>query len=236
MARASRPAIEISAEAPPDGERTTRERLIDAAERLFAEHGIEAVSLGRITREAGQRNASALHYHLGSKETLIQAIFERRMADINARRLSLLAGVDVADRMAALRAVAEALILPFAEQLEAGAGGRHYVRFVAQVYGDPRLSMFDLVRGRHDDGMRRAGELVPAILADLPVAVVRRRLAFATILIIQAVATQARGLSAGRTTAPAERGAFVDDLVDAVVGTLAAAVGAGRCVSSDRPA
>src|SRR3546814_12227805 len=85
------------------GEAGTRERILDTAERLFAEHGIDGVSIARITAEAGQRNASALQYHFGTRTDLIREIFARRMAVVNARRLELLAGLDALPRTAALR-------------------------------------------------------------------------------------------------------------------------------------
>ena len=64
----------------------TREKLIIAAEQLFAERGIQDVSLRQINNAAGQRNASATHYHFGSRDTLVRAIFEFRMTGIDQRR------------------------------------------------------------------------------------------------------------------------------------------------------
>src|SRR5205085_1882241 len=46
---------------------TTRDKLVDAAARLFAERGIDNVSINEIVRAAGQRNASAVHYHFGNR-------------------------------------------------------------------------------------------------------------------------------------------------------------------------
>ncbi len=68
---------------------STREQLLDAAERLFLEHGLDEVSLRAIVREAGQRNQSALQYHFGGREELITAILNRRMQQVEARRRSL---------------------------------------------------------------------------------------------------------------------------------------------------
>jgi len=68
---------------------STREQLLDAAERLFLEHGLDEVSLRAIVREAGQRNQSALQYHFGGREELIAAILNRRMQQVEARRRSL---------------------------------------------------------------------------------------------------------------------------------------------------
>lgn len=72
-------------EAPAD----TKERLLDVAERLFAEEGFEAVSLRAITAEAGA-NLAAVNYHFGSKEALVGAVVARQVEPINRRRLELL--------------------------------------------------------------------------------------------------------------------------------------------------
>ncbi|MAF83215.1 MAG: TetR family transcriptional regulator, partial [Chromatiales bacterium] len=68
----------------------TREALLLAGERLIAENGIDAVSLRQINTAAGQRNSSAAHYHFGSKEALVRAIFEYRMERVNSNRQSRL--------------------------------------------------------------------------------------------------------------------------------------------------
>ena len=56
-----------------------RGALLDAAERLFAERGIEAVSLRDVCTAAGQRNHSAAQYHFGDRRGVVAAVFERRM-------------------------------------------------------------------------------------------------------------------------------------------------------------
>lgn len=67
----------------------TRERIIDAGERLFAAGGEDATSLRAITREADV-NVAAIHYHFGDRDGLIEAIVDRRLQPLNARRLELL--------------------------------------------------------------------------------------------------------------------------------------------------
>lgn len=64
----------------------TREKLLDTAEALFLDRGLNDVSLRTIVREAGQRNQSALQYHFGGREGLIAAILQRRMQQLEARR------------------------------------------------------------------------------------------------------------------------------------------------------
>ena len=88
----------------------TRERLINTAERLYALHGLDGVSLDRIRREAGEKNASALQYHFGSKAALLRAVFETRLSVIDRRRLQILGDMDESEHGRALRGCAEALV------------------------------------------------------------------------------------------------------------------------------
>ena len=73
--------------------RATADRLLDAAERLFAEAGFRAVSLRAINEAAGARNTSASHYHFGSKEALVDAVFARRMDALNRARMDRFAQI-----------------------------------------------------------------------------------------------------------------------------------------------
>jgi len=68
----------------------TRQKILDAAEKLFARRGFESTSLRSIIASAGV-NLAAIHYHFRSKEGLIRAVIERRFAPVNDERLRLLA-------------------------------------------------------------------------------------------------------------------------------------------------
>src|SRR5678809_546336 len=67
----------------------TKTRILDAAERLFVEHGFEATSLRSLTSAAGV-NLAAVNYHFGSKEELFQAVLTRRLDPMNQERIELL--------------------------------------------------------------------------------------------------------------------------------------------------
>src|SRR5690606_30346962 len=67
----------------------TRDAILDAAERLFAERGHDNTSMRQIT-QAAQVNLSAVNYHFGSKDTLIEAVFQRRLDALNDERLRIL--------------------------------------------------------------------------------------------------------------------------------------------------
>jgi len=68
----------------------TRSQLLDTAERLFLENGLDGVSLRTIVREAGQKNQSALQYHFGGRDGLLQAILDRRLLQVEETRQALL--------------------------------------------------------------------------------------------------------------------------------------------------
>ncbi len=64
----------------------TRTRLVDAAERLFAERGIDSVSLREVTRASGARNAIALQYHFIDRAGVVAAILDKHAPEVEARR------------------------------------------------------------------------------------------------------------------------------------------------------
>jgi AcrR family transcriptional regulator len=93
------------------GEPSTVERILDAAEELFAERGF-STSLRSITADAGV-NLAAVNYHFGSKEALIQAVFTRRLEPLNAERLRALDAIEARGlNQDALEPILEAFIGP----------------------------------------------------------------------------------------------------------------------------
>lgn len=110
----------------------TRAQLIRAAERLFAERGVEAVSLREINREADQRNATALQYHFEDRDGLVNAILGKHERAIETSRHALLDEI-AADGEPNLHRLSAALVLPAAEKLSDRDGGRSYLRIVAQL-------------------------------------------------------------------------------------------------------
>lgn len=113
----------------------TRERLLDAAERLFADRGLDAVSVRDVTDAAGA-NSAAVHYHFGSKQGLATAVLERRMEQLIHRRDELLTELE-AQRRPNLRDVVRATVLPTAEMAADGPGGQHYVTFMVVIGNHP---------------------------------------------------------------------------------------------------
>jgi AcrR family transcriptional regulator len=103
--------------------------LILAAERLFAEGGIEGVALRHINQAANHKNISAAHYHFGSREGLVQAVLAYRLPELDRRRGELLRrNVEAKD----VRFYLEAFIAPLAEELAPREEGNYYLRFIQQ--------------------------------------------------------------------------------------------------------
>ena len=73
----------------------TKERILNVAERFFADRGFPATSLRDLTSEASV-NIASVNYHFGSKEALLAAVLERRLRPVNARRLELLDAIETA--------------------------------------------------------------------------------------------------------------------------------------------
>jgi AcrR family transcriptional regulator len=111
----------------------TRAALLIAAERLFAERGITAVTHRQITDAAGQGNNGAVVYHFGTKEDLVKAIEERHAWAIEELRQRKLA----TDEPTTLREWVACLVEPLTEHLSALGNPTWYARFAAQVMTDP---------------------------------------------------------------------------------------------------
>lgn len=107
----------------------TRAALIEAAERLFAEIGVEAVSTRQIGAAIGSLNTNVVAYHFGSKDGLIEAVFHHRLPVIDHRRGELLAEADKAGEGANITTLLGVFALPLFEQTD-GAGQHNYARFL----------------------------------------------------------------------------------------------------------
>ena len=110
---------------------STRDRLLDEAERLLAAGGVQGVTTREITEAAEQRNASAVSYHFGSRDGLLREILARRGGPVDAARGERR---DLLGAQPSVRDLVACLIDPYAG-LVATPHGRSYVRIVAQLRG-----------------------------------------------------------------------------------------------------
>jgi AcrR family transcriptional regulator len=151
---------------------TTRQQLITAAETLFADRSIDAVSLREINTAAGQRNSSALQYHFGDRAGLLRAVLAPHHRDVDLRRHALLDEYESSDD-ADLRALVGALVRPPASKLADPDGGRAYLRITAQLVNRPDFATSgSFVGGRQgaenstDRWRRLIAPLLPEVARD----------------------------------------------------------------------
>jgi AcrR family transcriptional regulator len=153
------------AEPPTKAPAETRERVLEVAERLFAERGLDAVSIRDIIAAAGA-NLGAINYHFGTKDRLIEAVFERRLVPSTQEQLRALDAVDEAagDRPPKLEAVLEAIFRPVVEEtMDPKRGGATFGKLMARCLVDPHPVMervmhshFAAVVKRFDAALMRA--------------------------------------------------------------------------------
>lgn len=194
----------------------TRLRIIQAAERLYAERGIDGVTLRDIGKAAGQRNTTVVQYHFGGRDGLITAIFTTGSALVETLRAPLVAALP---EEPAFSELAAAVVRPYAATIPQGSS---YVSFLARLIADRQHQ----APGADERKVWRAsyGALVAALdrrLDHLPKAVRQVRSGTVVEFTVSALAAHCRAFP----REPLARLAFdcyVDDLVDVVAGMLAA--------------
>ena len=196
--------------------RSTKEEIVRAAERLFATRGLDGVSLRQISVEAGTGNHSAVHYHFGSKNQLIRAIFEYRLPPLNERRRILVAQREPAD----LASLVECYVLPILEQGE--QAGSHYLSFVAMLQHSADPGVFELIPSEYREATRAFRDQLDRLMSDVPAPLRSHRIAQAISFSVHSSAFRERAQSAGFVVPPFAL--HVADLLDGLVGLLEAPV------------
>lgn len=104
----------------------TRDRILDAAEKLFADQGFEAVSLRQITAQA-EVNLAAVNYYFGSKEGLIIEVLARVVGPINEKRLAMLDEAEAEGKPVEIERILEAIFLPVVSSMNESEHSRQVV-------------------------------------------------------------------------------------------------------------
>lgn len=126
----------------------TKNAVLNAAERLFAERGFEKTSLRTITADAGA-NLGAVNYHFASKDALIVAVLKRRMRPLNTERLALLEKFEAGakGRPLPVRKILEALFRPAIEALTTPSkGGKCFLKLISLTLAEPTSHLMPLIK------------------------------------------------------------------------------------------
>ncbi|MCP4925111.1 MAG: helix-turn-helix transcriptional regulator, partial [Gammaproteobacteria bacterium] len=193
----------------------TREALLLAGERLIAENGIDAVSLRQINTAAGQRNSSAAHYHFGSKEALVRAIFDYRMERVNRNRQSRLETIcQQSDKQPQPRQLVETLVCPITEEIVNSEGGSFYIRFLAQAIGHPQTNANKFSENLLADAANIAFKLLQEAVPKIPRLILGQRFGLMWEMIIHALADRERGSELQARSQHIDQDLFVSNLID----------------------
>lgn len=208
----------------------TRERLISAAEQVFAVQGIEQANLREINRVAGQSNNSALHYHFGSRDALLQAVLTRHQDETDRRRRALVEGLT-----GQVPSVADLLVVsmwPFAFQLESESG-RNYLRMLLHLRHRSEIRTHHILNVDSTDDLRWAYAQLQARLRHLPEALRDERLGVWIDMALAALSSRAEDLGRG-VDLPLDNNAFMNNLID--MGTAAVTAPSNLVAPAQRPA
>jgi AcrR family transcriptional regulator len=203
-----------------EGKGQARKLILDAAEWLFAEHGISSVSNRQIGAAAGQGNTSAVGYHFGSKEELIRALIRRFDGESDVLRTVMVNQIGESEE---LREWVRCLVFPYTETLAARRPPTWYARLNAQIMADPVLRNVQLEEAV-SASLQQVIRGLEVSTPELPAPVRRERELMAGHILIQTCADFERGLA---DTAPASGKTWRkvgSGLVDALVGLLSAPV------------
>lgn len=144
----------------------TRTKILDTAEKLFANNGVAAVSLREINAAAGV-SPSVLHYHFGGRDELVATMLERRLPALNAERSKMLEELQAGARDVTVRELLSVTLLPLVRLIQDdGKAGQRFVKVLARMhlernavyqaltmkyYPESRLEVFDELMKRSPD-------------------------------------------------------------------------------------
>jgi AcrR family transcriptional regulator len=145
---------------------STKDRILGAAEELFAQFGFAGTSLRQVTTRADV-NIAAVNYHFGSKENLVNEVFRRRMDDMSARRLAMLETAS-RERPGELEAVLAAFVEPALALAQDRHGGASFIRVIARAYAEKNDSLRKFLSDQYGHVPREFARAIAACLPDLP--------------------------------------------------------------------
>ena len=146
--------------------KNTKTLLMDAAEALFAEHGYEATSLRNIT-SAAKVNLASVNYHFGGKETLLEAIYARRITPMNEERLNRLSALEKVYEVVPVEKIVHVFVDP-ALKLSRDRDKSHFIALLGRSYLEPTPIIQGKVRQMFDEVAERFKTAFAKSLPDLP--------------------------------------------------------------------
>ncbi|SRX83238.1 TetR family transcriptional regulator [Streptosporangium roseum DSM] [Mycolicibacterium parafortuitum] len=200
---------------------STQEAILKAAERLYAEHGVYAVSNRQVSEAAGQGNNAAVGYHFGTKTDLVRAIEQKHRSSIELLLERMVA--DTGDS-AELRDWIRCLVCSLTEHLAQLGNPTWYARFAAQALADPAYQKIVVKDALASPALVRVVDGITRCLPELPMAVVVERNIMARNLLVHTCADVERAFADGAALPRTNWAAVGSGLIDAIVGLWQAPV------------
>jgi AcrR family transcriptional regulator len=211
----------------------TRVKIMEAAERLFAEGGIDGIALREIAVAADQANNTAVQYHFGSKENLVYEIFKYRTHLFEAQRAEMLERAERAGRLMDARVLLEVLCLPHLSIADEN-GAHPYSAFLAQYLTRSRA---DGIRHPYDDpevlmpALRRVRSLIVQRVHYLPPRLLRLRVSLCKLMFLNMLMRRDNGFP--RPDEDISLRKLVDDTLTLMTAALTAPPDDGTRLFSD---
>lgn len=199
---------------------SAKDIMIEVAERMFAEHGLDGVSMRDVASAAGQKNNSAVQYHFGGRDGLIFEVFRRRMSVVNAAREEFITKIDEDGCGGDVRALVEAVVLPLANYIADRGVTSYYAQFLIRV--SPSLDFDRPDLAAISAGSREVSRRLMGALDHLPRRVAVARVDLILNMAVSALATFEQRCVSGNPVVYASFDETVHHLIDMSVGALEA--------------
>jgi AcrR family transcriptional regulator len=204
---------------------STREAILTAAERLYAEHGMFAVSNRQVSEAAGQGNNAAVGYHFGTKADLVLAIEQKHREPVEQLREEMVTALGaIGGPDPDMRDWVGCLVRPLTEHLTALGSPTWYARFAAQAMTDPAYYNIVVKDALSSPSLVHVIDGINRCLPDLTTDVRYERNIMARNLLIHTCADLERSLAAGASLARPSWRASATGIIDAIVGLWLAPV------------
>ena len=155
---------------------STKDRILFAAEELFAQQGFASTSLRQVTSRADV-NIAAVNYHFGSKDNLVNEVFRKRMDEMSAQRLAALAAAKQA-HPGELEPVLAAFVEPALAMAQDRHGGGAFIRVIARAYAESNDSLRKFLSDQYGHVLRDFARAIDTCVPGMSKEELYRRLDF----------------------------------------------------------
>jgi AcrR family transcriptional regulator len=212
--------------------RDTRQRLLITALRLYAAEGLYAVSLRRISAEAGSKNSAAMHYHFHNKFGVIEALVAMIAGELAIIDARLRAGEPAPDSM---REACRSILLPLTRLPRAQHWGRDALRFMSRLVSDSDPATAATINQVYAPFWQRMDKALSSRVPGLPADVRQLRLLFMSTNVLHGVAEVAwLAHSPLGDLSHFDDDSLLDHLVDYLIGGLMATTSRSSTATTDK--